>query len=337
MPLGPLILDLEGLTLTPEDKDLLKHPAVGGVILFARNFNCLSQLIELTTSIRNLRPELLICVDQEGGRVQRFRNEFVNLPPAAWYGDQYQVYPDKAQYWCYLAGWLMAAELIAAGIDFSFAPVLDLGYGPSQVIGNRAFAQAPQIVSQLAQAWISGVHSAGMPAVGKHFPGHGAVRADSHVELPIDERPLATITASDIVPFKQAIAEGLDAIMPAHVVYSQIDSQPAGFSKYWLQTVLRTELKFTGVIFSDDLSMEATQLAGGYGARALAALNAGCDMVLVCNNRQGAIDTAQTLVAYDNKPVQQRLSKMRARINWTWDQVHNDTRWQEISAVLPRA
>jgi beta-N-acetylhexosaminidase len=332
------MVDLEGLALTPQERDLLRHPAVGGVILFARNFQSPQQVVALTGEIHRLRdPHLLIAVDQEGGRVQRFRDGFTRLPPAAWYGRRYQVRPAEARRLCELAGWLMAAELRCVGVDFSFAPVLDLDLQVSQVIGDRAFADRPQVVAELAQSWMRGSHVAGMPAVGKHFPGHGAVRADSHLELPTDERPLAELLMEDLVPFERLIRAGLEAVMPAHILYPQVDDRQAGFSTRWLRDILRNRLGFQGVIFSDDLSMGAAQVAGGYDERARAALAAGCDMVLACNNRLGALAVAEALADYEDPAAHLRMVRMHGRHELTWDALHLDPRWHEaVAALAPR-
>ncbi|MGB2248932.1 MAG: beta-N-acetylhexosaminidase [Alcanivorax sediminis] len=282
-----LMLDLEGLTVADSEKELLSHPGAGGLILFARNYESREQLRELIRQIRAVRPELLIAVDQEGGRVQRFREEFVRLPPMAALGRRYDQDPAAGVREARLLGELMASELTELDIDISFAPVLDLDYGNSTVIGDRSFHGDADAMILLAGSFIDGMHAAGMAATGKHFPGHGHVVADSHLELPVDPRPLADIEAADMRPFA-ALAPRLDGIMPAHVIYSAVENQTAGFSRYWLQTQLRQKLGFRGVIFSDDMSMAGAQCAGGYPERAEAALKAGCDMVLACNNRQGA-------------------------------------------------
>lgn len=282
--LGPVMLDVAGKALTPEDEARLKHPLVGGVILFARNFESPRQLEELTASIHALRnPPLLIAVDHEGGRVQRFREGFSRIPPMREIGRIWDAHPKRARHLAQMAGYVMAAELRAHGVDFSFTPVLDMDYGSSSVIGDRAFHSDPQAIAELAHALMQGLRQAGMAAVGKHFPGHGFVRADSHLEIPVDERGYTDLELADIVPFRQMIHYGLPAIMPAHVIYPHVDSKPAGFSEVWLKKVLRGELGFEGCIFSDDLSMEGATVAGGIVERALAALNAGCDMALVCN------------------------------------------------------
>tara|TARA_R100001039_G_C1851640_1_gene112185 strand:+ start:1612 stop:2625 length:1014 start_codon:yes stop_codon:yes gene_type:complete len=282
-----LMLDLEGLQVSDVEKDLLSHPGTGGLILFTRNYQDRQQLAELVRQIRAVRPEILIAVDQEGGRVQRFRDGFVRLPPMAALGRRYDQTPQLAMAEASLVGELMASELTELDIDLSFAPVLDLDYGTSTVIGDRSFHGDADAMIALAGAFIDGMSAAGMAATGKHFPGHGHVVADSHLELPVDPRPLAEIEAADLRPFV-ALAQKLDGIMPAHVIYSAVENQTAGFSRYWLQSRLREQMGFRGVIFSDDLSMAGAHGVGGYAERARAALAAGCDMVLACNNRTGA-------------------------------------------------
>ena len=291
-----LMLDLEGLQVSDVEKDLLAHPGTGGLILFSRNYQDRQQLAELVHQIRTVRPEILIAVDQEGGRVQRFRDGFVRLPPMAALGRRYDQSPQAAVEEAVLLGELMASELTELDIDLSFAPVLDLDYGTSTVIGDRSFHGDADAMIALASAFIDGMSAAGMAATGKHFPGHGHVVADSHLELPVDPRPLAEIEAADLRPFV-ALAQKLDGIMPAHVIYSAVENQTAGFSRYWLQTRLREQMGFRGVIFSDDLSMAGAHGVGGYPERARAALEAGCDMVLACNNRPGAEQVLDFLAA----------------------------------------
>jgi beta-N-acetylhexosaminidase len=282
------MLDLEGPRLTDEERELLQHPLVGGVILFKRNFESLAVLQELTSQIHALRrPPLLIAIDHEGGRVQRFRHGFTVLPPMRALGTLWDADPARAIRTAEAAGYVLAAELRACGIDLSFTPVLDLEYGSSEIIGDRAFHGDPAAVAALAGALIAGLRRAGMASVGKHFPGHGFVVADSHVAIPVDTRPVQALYA-DLAPYRAHLEMGLAAVMPAHVIYENLDPSPAGFSSYWLRYVLRGELGFDGVIFSDDLSMEGASVAGGYVERADAALAAGCDMVLVCNNPAAA-------------------------------------------------
>ena len=295
MTLGPVMLDVVGKELTAEDIKRLQNPLVGGVILFSRNFESPAQLKALTASIHAVRqPPLLISVDHEGGRVQRFKDGFSKIPPMREFGKVWDDNPKEAKELAEDAGWILAAELRAHGVDFSFTPVLDMDYGESQVIGNRAFHVKAQAIHELAYALMQGLRRGGMPAVGKHFPGHGYVVADSHVAIPVDEREFDEIAQNDMQPFRQMIDDGIQAIMPAHVIYPKVDEKPAGFSPRWLQKVLRERLGFDGVIFSDDLSMEGAGVAGDVTARALAALNAGCDMVLLCNQP----DKADELLAH---------------------------------------
>jgi len=285
---GPIMLDVAAHEVTAEEREILQHPLVGGVILFARNYAEPEQLRALTAAIRAVRPELVISVDHEGGRVQRFRDGFTRLPAMRRFGAVWNDDPALASAAARHAGFVLAAELRAHGVDLSYAPVLDLDYGVSSVIGDRAFHRDPQVATELARAVIAGLADAGMRAVGKHFPGHGAVEADSHVAIPVDGRSFDAVWADDIQPFRNLAAE-LGGIMPAHVIFENIDPRPAGFSPFWLQDVLRGRLGFGGVIFSDDLTMEGASVAGDIVARASAAHSAGCDMVLVCNRPDLAV------------------------------------------------
>ena len=297
MSLGPVMLDVVGTALTADDIRRLQHPLVGGVILFARNFEDCEQLKALTESIHAVRqPPLLIAVDHEGGRVQRFREGFTKIPPMREFGKIWDKDRKKAMALAVEAGWILAAELRAHDVDFSFTPILDMDYGDSLVIGDRAFHLDPRAINELAFSLMQGLKKGGMAAVGKHFPGHGFVVADSHVSIPIDEREFDQIAQNDMQPFRQMIDEGLPAIMPAHVIYPKVDDKPAGFSAKWLQKVLRERLGFNGVIFSDDLSMEGASVGGDVTTRSLAALNAGCDMVLLCNRPDLADELLDNLV-----------------------------------------
>ena len=280
IPLGPLMIDIAGTELTDLDRDRLRHRLVGGIILFSRNYASTEQLTRLCAEIHALRtPRLLIAVDHEGGRVQRFREGFTRLPPMRRLGEVWDERRDEALATARAVGLVLGFELRRRGVDFSFTPVLDLDYGASSVIGDRAFHRDPSVVSELAGSLIDGLHDAGISACGKHFPGHGFVAADSHVAVPVDGRSLERL-AEDMEPYRRL---SLDAVMPAHVIYPEVDERPAGFSPVWLAK-LRDEFAFDGVIFSDDLSMEGASVAGDIVARARAAWNAGCDMLLVCNS-----------------------------------------------------
>jgi beta-N-acetylhexosaminidase len=325
MSLGPVMLDVEGLALSAIERDRLKHPLVGGVILFARNYQSPEQVEALVRDIHGLRtPRLLVAVDHEGGRVQRFRDGFTSLPPLRHLGNIYDENPKRARRLAETSGWLMATELRAVDVDFSFAPVLDLDRGVSQVIGDRAFHSLPEAVADLAHAYMHGMHRAGMAATGKHFPGHGAVEADSHVALPVDDRLLVDIMAEDVVPFERMIHYGLEGIMPAHVIFTCVDAQPAGFSSTWIRKILRGQLEFQGVVFSDDLSMEGAKGAGDVVARAKLALSAGCDMVLVCNDPAAADQVLAGLGHYDDPVSHLRLVRMHGRENPTRAQLALD-------------
>jgi beta-N-acetylhexosaminidase len=325
--IGSVMLDVAGLTLSAHEQDLMKHPNTGAVILFARNFANPEQVMELIGSIRAARDgDILIAVDQEGGRVQRFQNGFTRLPAAARFA--------HAQHLAEPAGWLMASELLAVGVDFSFAPVLDVDCGVSEIIGDRAFSRQAKQVSELAGLFRQGMKSAGMAATGKHFPGHGAVALDSHLALPIDGRDLDSIRQQDLVPFRDLIADGLEAVMLAHIVYPQVDKEAAGFSPFWIQTILREELNFQGVVFSDDLSMEGAASVGGFTERARLAQAAGCDMVLVCNNPAAAEQVLESLPVISDPIREQRLLAMKGKPLMDRAQLHASEQWQSVSAQI---
>ncbi len=314
MGIGPVMLDIAGTVLTAEDEARLRHPLVGGVILFTRNYASPRQLDELTASIHALRsPALLIAVDHEGGRVQRFREGFTRIPAMRELGRIWDGYPKRARHLAHQAGYVLAAELRACGVDFSFTPVLDVDFGSSSVIGDRAFHSEPQAIAELAHNLLLGLRQGGMHTVGKHFPGHGFVRADSHLEIPVDERSYTDIELCDLIPFRQMVNFGLTAVMPAHVIYPKVDKLPAGFSEIWLKRILRGELGFEGCVFSDDLSMEGATVAGGIVQRAEAALHAGCDMVLVCNRPDSADELLAGLKWEMPATSKARLAQMRGR------------------------
>ncbi|WP_018882089.1 MULTISPECIES: beta-N-acetylhexosaminidase [unclassified Thioalkalivibrio] len=313
LPLGPVMLDVAGIELTPEDRERLRHPATGGVILFARNAGTPTQIQALVAAIRAERPGILIAVDQEGGRVQRLREGFTAIPPMRQLGHVYDYDRNKACELAHATGELLARELRALDIDFSFTPVLDRDLEISDVIGDRAFHYDPDVIARLAGELIRGLAAAGMAAVGKHFPGHGAVKADSHVALPVDDRPLSEIENQDLEAFRPVLGD-LEGIMPAHVLYPQVDGYPAGFSRVWLQDILRRELRYRGAILSDDLAMAGAEGIGDPAERAAAARAAGCDMVLICNEPEQA---DRILEAQVDQPLSaesaRRLERLRAR------------------------
>ncbi len=335
MSLGPVMLGIDGQELGAGEAELLRHPLVGGVILFSRNYADPAQLGALVETIHGLRrPRLLVAVDQEGGRVQRFRDGFTRLPAVRRLGEIYDVDRLRAKQLARVTGWLMAAELRAVGVDFSFAPVLDVDHGLSTVIGDRAFHHRADAVADLAHAYVSGMQKAGMEAVGKHFPGHGGVVADSHLELPVDPRPLEVLRQGDVTAFERMVHYGLPAVMAAHVVYPAVDDAPAGYSRRWLRDVLRGELGFQGLVFSDDLDMAGAALAGGPVARARASLEAGCDMVLVCNDRRAAVAVLQGLADPADPAAHLRLARMHGRGRVRGADLRGSEAWQRAVRLV---
>lgn len=333
-PLGPVILDVAGFVVTEEERDILQHPQVGGVILFRRNYDNPAQVRDLIRCMRNSNPHLLVVVDQEGGRVQRFQKGFTRLPPMGWLGEQALQHPEQALQTAADLGWLMAQELLAVGVDMSLAPVLDTHFAQNSVIGDRAFGCSPQAVATLAGGFIQGMHQAGMKAIGKHFPGHGSVKEDSHVALPVDEREFTHILQQDLIPFIQLMPQ-LAAVMPAHIVFPAVDALPVGISAHWLQGILRQQLGFTGVVVSDDLSMVGAAAAGSYLDRAQCALQAGCDAILVCNQPQEAIRVIEGLEA-KGVVCNNALSALKPFACERPEKLHLHPRWQAIQAQLAR-
>lgn len=314
MTLGPVMLDITGTALDDDDRKRLRHPQVGGVILFSRNYQNPAQLAQLCQEIHALRdPRLVVAVDHEGGRVQRFREGFQAIPAMGQLGDLYNDEPQQAIRCAETFAWVMASELLDYGIDLSFAPVLDIANPISSVIGDRAFHRDPETICHLANAWIRGMRRAGMEAVGKHFPGHGSVEGDSHHVMPFDRRSFAEIEALDLIPFRRVIATHLAGIMMAHVIYDHVDQHAAGYSRYWIETVLRGQLEFEGIVFSDDLSMSGAESVGGYPERARASLDAGCDILLVCNNHEGADEVLDSLAGYSNPTTQLRMVRLHGQ------------------------
>jgi len=335
MSLGPVMLDIEGLALSPADRDLLREPAVGGVILFARNFASVDQVIDLVAEIRALRsPPLIIAVDHEGGRVQRFREGFTVMPPMRHIGREYDRDRESGLKIARQAGWLIGSELRAAGIDLSFGPCVDLDWGISEIIGNRSFHRKADAVSDLAEAFARGLRSAGMAAVAKHFPGHGAVVADSHLRLPVDRRDYGLIL-DDMRPYERMMSTGVVAgVMLAHIVYREIDAMPAGFSEYWIQRELRGRLGFGGAVFCDDLTMKATSSYGRMSERARLSLDAGCDMILVCNDRDAAHEAVDSLNDYSNPLSLVRLARLHGTGQQLRETLLASDEWQEANALF---
>jgi beta-N-acetylhexosaminidase len=337
LSLGPLMIDLAGSQLTAEDRQLLRHPLVGGVILFTRNYVDSEQLVRLTAAIHAERtPRLIIAVDQEGGRVQRFKTGFSTLPAARRIGHEFDLDARAGLELARRLGWLMAAELRAHGVDLSFAPCVDLDYGASEVIGDRALHARSDVVAQLAVAYAHGMRDAGMAATAKHFPGHGAVVADSHWALPVDRRELADLQ-DDIAPYRLLITNGLAAVMAGHVVYPAVDALPASLSVRWIKDILRGELGFQGAVFSDDLSMGAAASAGDLATRARLALAAGCDMLPVCNDRAGVLALIARLELEPAPASQLRLVRLRAREGMNVAALQASLPWQQSREALARA
>jgi len=331
---GPVILDLMGKELTSEELEILKHPLVGGVILFARNYESPQQITQLCQAIRKAKPTpLLITVDQEGGRVQRFRKDFTLLPAMGRLGIQYSTHPEQAIQSAEYCGWLMASELLAVGIDLSFAPVLDLNKELNTVIGDRAFHHDPRVVITLAKAFIRGMNNAGMVATGKHFPGHGSVNLDSHLAMPIDKREFKNISSDDLLPFAEFIQLNINALMAAHIVFPAVDDKPVTFSARWLKDILRDQLKFSGIVFSDDLNMKGADIIGNYAERAQAALDAGCDLVLICNNRRGAIEILDHLTEQFLIPME-KLQSLRGKFSTTFESLQLSAQWKKYQSHL---
>lgn len=335
MSLGPVMLDIEGLALSPADRDLLLEPAVGGVILFTRNFESVAQVTDLVAEIRALRsPPLLISVDHEGGRVQRFRDGFTPIPPMREIGREFDRDRESGVAVANRAGWVIGSELRAANIDLCFAPCLDLDWGISEIIGNRSFHRQPDAVSELAGAFARGLRSAGMAAVAKHFPGHGAVLADSHLKLPVDRREYGLIL-DDMRPYDRMIATSAVAgVMLAHIIYREIDDMPAGFSEYWIQRELRSRVGFGGAVFCDDLSMKATSDYGSMAVRSRLALAAGCDMVLVCNDRDAALQAVTSLSDYSNPLSLVRLARLHGTGHVMRESLLASEEWQAANALF---
>jgi len=335
MSLGPVMLDIDGLALSPADRDLLREPAVGGVILFSRNFQSVEQVTDLVSEIRALRsPPLLVAVDHEGGRVQRFREGFTVMPPMRHIGREYDRDRNSGLQIARQAGWLIASELRAVGIDLCFAPCVDLDWGISDIIGNRAFHRKPDAVSELAEAFARGLRSAGMASVAKHYPGHGAVVADSHLSLPIDRREYGLIL-DDMRPYERMMNTGVvAAVMMSHIVYQEIDSMPAGFSEFWIQRELRSRLGFGGAIFCDDLSMKATNSYGRMAERARHSLDAGCDMILVCNDRDAAHQAVDALSSYSNPLSLVRLARLHGTGQVLRETLLSSEPWQEANTLF---
>jgi beta-N-acetylhexosaminidase len=333
--IGPLVVDLHAYELDAEEREFLQHPLIGGLIFFARNFDSPKQIAGLCRHIRMVRKKpILITVDQEGGRVQRFRNGFTRLPSMGQLGRLYQASPEIGLRLATTCGWMMAAELLAVGVDLSFAPVLDVDKGMSTMIGDRAFDRRPDVVIPLAKALTAGMREAGMASVGKHFPGHGSVSVDSHMGLPIDNRSFEQIAADDLIPFAEMMQAGMESVMAAHILFPAVHDKPVGFSLYWLQDVLRQQLAFSGLVFSDALDMHGADTAGGFPERVTASLEAGCDMALICNNRESVIKTLDGLPA-DYRPVAaEKWQRVQGDFTQISTPLKNSRAWQEKYTIF---
>jgi beta-N-acetylhexosaminidase len=334
LSLGPLMISIRGLELDQDERTWLASPVVGGVILFSRNFESLEQLERLVVSIRGLRsPELLIAVDQEGGRVQRFKAPFQALPPMRQIGHLYDSDPDAAERVADALAWIMASELRACGIDLSFAPIVDVDLGLAQVIGDRALHRSPEIVAKLSATFMAGARRAGMHATAKHFPTHAGARADSHLALAVDKRSYDELL-DELAPYRALVARGLRAVMVAHVIFPALDPLPAGFSKWWIETQLRSELGFAGAVISDDISMAGAAGAGDYQARMQAALDAGCDLVLLCNEPDEVPKVLQSFATYSNPASQHRLMRLRGETAQGRLELMQSQSWRDANATL---
>ena len=338
MTLGPLMIDVAGTEITAEDREVLQHPLVGGVILFTRNYRDPEQLTALVADIHAARtPSLVVAVDQEGGRVQRFRSGFALLPPARRIGKEFDLDAKAGLELARRMGWLMAAELRSCGVDLSFAPCVDLDYGVSEVIGDRAFHAKASAVSQLATAYMHGMRDAGMAATAKHFPGHGAVRADSHTAAPVDRRELTDMD-DDLTPYRRLIANGLQGVMVAHVLFPAVDTDSvASVSPRWIRDVLRGDLAFKGAVFSDDMSMAGAAVAGDVVVRSKRALAAGCDTVLICNSRPSVVTVLDRLDVEPEPASHMRLVRMRGRDGLSRQDLLASSQWRESLESLARS
>ena len=327
-----LMIDIEGQILSSDDIELIKSPFVGGLILFSRNYLDRSQLIDLCFEIKSIKPEMIIVVDQEGGRVQRFKKDFTSIPAMQKLGNLVQRDKDEGLNLCRETGWLMASELIACGVDLSFSPVLDLDRSSSSIIGDRAFSDQIDIVVDCARAFIFGMNEAGMAGIGKHFPGHGGVKEDSHIQTPIDSRELDELFKEDLKPYV-ILQNLLGGVMSAHLTFPKVDNNAVSFSYFWLTTILRQQLGFEGVVFSDDLSMKGADVAGNYSDKAQKALDAGCDMLLVCYNRKGAIEVLEYLEENQISKSSKIINMLKTKeLDWN-DLVKNKRRDSIISSL----